>query len=186
MSKTAKLLKRPAKNLPCITLIGMAGCGKTTVGLALAKALGWAFMDTDQLIESAYGTRLQDIADRLTKDEFLDMEAEMICSLRASRTVVATGGSVVYRETGMRHLQSLGPVVRLDCPLAVVLERISHNPERGLAIAEGQTIEDLYLERQQLYIRYADIACNATRSPSQCAEWILARLPRGIADPADA
>ena len=175
MSKTAKLLKRPAKNLPCISLIGMAGCGKTTVGLALAKALGWAFMDTDQLIESAYGTRLQDIADRLLR-KYVEPETDL----------VATGGSVVYREAGMRHLQSLGPVVRLDCPLAVVLERISHNPERGLAIAEGQTIEDLYLERQQLYIRYADIACNATRSPSQCAEWILARLPRGIADPADA
>jgi len=181
MSKTATLLKRQSKTFPCVSLIGMAGCGKTTVGLALAKLLGWAFMDTDHLIESAYGTRLQDVTDRLAKEEFLDMEAEMICSLRTSRTVIATGGSVVYREAGMRRLQSLGPIVRLDCPLAVVLERISHNPERGIAIAEGQTIEDLYLERQELYVRYADIACNATRSPSQCAEWILARLPRDIA-----
>jgi len=172
-----KLIKKPKAALPCITLIGMAGSGKTTIGLALARALGWAFLDTDSLIESAYATKLQDISDALSRDAFLDMEADFICSLRTSRTVISTGGSVVYRERGMARLQSLGLIVGLKCPYRVIEERVSRNPQRGLVIAEGQTLESLCEERSRLYAKYADIACDATRSPSQCAEWIISRLP---------
>ena len=94
MSTDVKLLKKPKASLPRISLIGMAGSGKTTIGVALARALGWAFIDTDSLIEAAYATRLQDISDALSRDAFLDMEADFICSLRTSRTVISTGGSV--------------------------------------------------------------------------------------------
>ena len=123
----------------CVTLIGMAGAGKSTVGRAVAERLGWAYVDTDHLIESTYGARLQDVTDALDKERFLDV----------------TGGSVVYRPEAMRYLTSLGPVVFLDVPLPLILERISRKPDRGLAIAPGQTVEDLFREREALYRQWA-------------------------------
>ena len=130
-----------------MTLIGMAGAGKSTVGRAVAERLGWAYVDTDHLIESTYGARLQDVTDALDKERFLDVEARVIQSLRMQRAVLATGGSVVYRPEAMRYLTSLGPVV--------FLERISRKPDRGLAIAPGQTVEDLFREREALYRQWA-------------------------------
>jgi shikimate kinase len=94
--------------------------------------------------------------------------------------VLATGGSVVYRESAMEHLHSLGPVAYLDVPLPVILERIARNPQRGLAIAPGQSVEDLFREREALYSRYADCAMDAGGLlPEACARAILKRL-RGI------
>ena len=125
----------------CVTLIGMAGAGKSTVGRAVAERLGWA--------------RLQDVTDALDKERFLDVEARVIQSLRMQRAVLATGGSVVYPPEAMRYLTSLGPVVFLDVPLPLILERISRKPDRGLAIAPGQTVEDLFREREALYRQWA-------------------------------
>ena len=139
----------------CVTLIGMAGAGKSTVGRAVSERLGWAFVDTDHLIEATYGARLQDVTDALDKERFLDVESRVIQSLRMQRVVIATGGSVVYRAEAMRYLVSLGPVVFLDVPLPLILERISRKPDRGLAIAPGQTIEDLFREREALYRQWA-------------------------------
>ncbi len=139
---------------PCVTLIGMAASGKSTVGLALAKRLDWAHVDTDHLIEAAYGKRLQDVTDSMTKEEFLDVEGKTIEGINMQRTVLSTGGSVIYREGAMRHLQSLGPVVHLDVPLPLILKRIAQKPDRGLAIGPGQTIEDLFREREALYRRW--------------------------------
>ena len=140
----------------CVTLIGMAGAGKSTIGRKLAEGLGWAQVDTDFLIEAAYGVRLQTVADALSKEEFLDMEGAVIRTLRMRRAVLSTGGSVIYRDEAMRHLKSLGPVVYLKLSLPVILERISRKPDRGLAIAPGQTIEDLFREREELYHKWAD------------------------------
>ena len=139
----------------CVTLIGMAGAGKSTSARAVAERLGWAYVDTDYLIESTYGARLQDVTDALDKESFLDVEAKVILSLRMQRAVLATGGSVVYRPEAMRYLASLGPVVFLDVPLPIILERIARKPDRGLAIAPGQTVEDLFHEREALYRRWA-------------------------------
>ena len=160
-----------------VILIGMAGAGKSTVGKALAQRLNWACADTDHIIEAHYGVVLQRIADTLSKDEFLDLECRVVLELRLSRTVLATGGSVVYRERAMRHLSSLGPLVYLDVSLPVILERIACKPDRGLAIAPGQTVEDLFLEREELYRRYADISLPVGEmTPEECAEAIVARL----------
>ena len=139
----------------CVTHIGMAGAGKSTGARAVAERLGWAYVDTDYLIESTYGARLQDVTDALDKESFLDVEAKVILSLRMQRAVLATGGSVVYRPEAMRYLASLGPVVFLDVPLPIILERIARKPDRGLAIAPGQTVEDLFHEREALYRRWA-------------------------------
>ena len=164
-------------NLPegsCITFIGMAGAGKTTIGRLVARSLDWAFADSDHIIEAAYGTNLQQIADSMSKEAFIDMEADVVGSLRFTRTVISTGGSVIYRQSSMEHLATLGPVVYLDVPMQTILERIARNPDRGLAIAPGQTIEDLFREREALYRRYATIAVEtAGIGPAESARRVL-------------
>lgn len=161
----------------CITLIGMASAGKSTLGKILAHQLGWVFIDTDHLIEGQYGTNLQAVTDSMTKEEFLDVECSVVSALRAKRCVIATGGSVVYREQTMVHLNSLGPVCHLDVSLPKILERISQKPDRGLAIAPGQTIEDLYNERAELYNKYATISVNCDeKTPGECVTALLTAL----------
>lgn len=142
---------------PCITLIGMAASGKSTIGRALAQYLAWAHVDADAVIEAYYGVALQTLAESMDKESFLDCEASVIKSLRLQRTVLSAGGSVVYRPEAMLHLQVLGPIVRLDVPLPVILERIARKPNRGLAIAPGQSIEGLVNERELLYAQWADL-----------------------------
>ncbi len=185
MSDIPPLRPHAATNEQCISIIGMAGAGKSTVGRALANLLSWAFLDSDFLIESYYGCRLQDVADSMSKDAFLDMECDTIRRIGARRTVIATGGSVVYRHAAVDHLKTLGPVVYLDVELPVILERIQQNPERGLAIAPGQTIEDLYHERRALYEAAADISIACARQDADvCAQHIqqwLRDTGRGIA-----
>ncbi len=138
----------------CVSVIGMAGCGKSTVGRHLARYLGWAHADTDHLIEASYAVRLQCLTDNLPRETFLNVEDETIRALRLRRAVISTGGSAVYSSGAMEHLRSLGPVVHLDVPLPVILERIARKPERGLVIAPGQTIEGLFAEREALYRRW--------------------------------
>ncbi len=161
----------------CVILIGMAGSGKSTVGLALAERMHWTHVDTDLLIEASYGACLQDISDALGKTVFLDTEAAVVSSLKASRAVISTGGSVIYREETMRYLQTLGPIVFLDVPLPIVLERIARNPNRGLAINPGQTIEELFSERERLYRQWGTHRIDAaTDTPETLAATIMAIL----------
>ena len=181
MPAAPTLTKAPASLAPCVTLIGMAGAGKSTVGYALAQHLGWALVDSDHLIEAAYGARLQDITDALGKAAFLDTEAKIIRAIKVHRAVIATGGSVIYRESAMRHLAALGPVVFLDVPFAVIEERVARNPERGIAMNPGEKLEDIFNERQALYTRYASLCCPAEgKNPAQCAQWIQSHLPQEI------
>lgn len=141
----------------CICLIGMAGAGKTALGRTLAVELGMAHMDTDALIEAHYGTRLQTVTDSMSKEKFLDVEAYIIANILAANTVISTGGSVVYRDSAVRRLHELGVVVYLQVGLPVILERIAKAPDRGIAIAPGETIEDLYHERALLYKNAANL-----------------------------
>ena len=177
METELKMEESWKKHFPCVILIGMPGAGKTTVGQVLANRLNWAFLDTDKIIESLYGTRLQAITDHFGKEEFLKIEGKIICTLDASRCVIATGGSVVYDRSAMEKLKSLGPVVFLDVPLSVLLKRIEKEPERGIAMAPGQTLEDLFNEREKLYKKYADtVIYTDDLSADKLAEEILNRL----------
>ena len=161
----------------CIIFIGMAGAGKTTVGRLVARAMGWAFADCDHIIESVYAAPLQSVADAMDKEAFIEVEAEIVSRLRLSRTVIATGGSVVYRQATMEKLAAMGPIVYLDVPMNVVLERIARNPDRGLAIAPGQTLEELFCEREALYRRYATVSVEASGlSPAESARRVLEKL----------
>ncbi len=174
MSNSFTRIEPQSHKVPCITIIGMPGVGKSTVGLALAEELVWAFVDSDYVIESVYGVPLQQVTDAMSKEEFLDVEMEVVSSLRLFRTVIATGGSVIYRDKAMQHLRALGPIVYLRAPLKVLLERIARNPERGIAIAPGQTIEDLFNERAALYDKYAHCTLDVNAyTPTECARYIL-------------
>ncbi|SDF19676.1 homoserine kinase [Desulfovibrio legallii] len=179
----APLIAAPQAALPCVILIGMAGAGKTTVGGALARDLDWAFVDSDHLIESIYGARLQDVTDALGKEAFLDAEATVIRAIRAQRAVIATGGSVVYRPAAMAHLATLGALVFLDVPFALIEERVARNPERGIAMNPGESLRDIFDERQALYNRYAALRCPADAPPEDCARWIRVHLPPHSLEP---
>lgn len=155
----------------------MPGAGKTTIGYKLAQALSWAFLDTDTIIESLYAARLQIITDTLGKKAFLDVESQIIRSIRLQRCVIATGGSVVYKQKAMDHLAALGPIIHIEVPLSVIEERVEMNPERGIAIAANQTLQDLYNERAPLYAANASFVCSSyDRSPDECVQEILSSL----------
>lgn len=168
-----------AKPLPrlweggCVSLIGMAAAGKSTLGRLLAEKLGWAHLDTDRMIEAYYGLPLQEVLDGMGLDRFITAEERIVSLLGVRRAVVSTGGSVVYGPRAMARLKLLGPVVHLDVSLENFLKRVGDGGNRGLAIAPGSTLADLYSERQPLYRAAADFTLN-TDSPDQQAT--LARL----------
>lgn len=140
-----------------IILIGMPGAGKSTVGVLLAKRLGYNFVDTDLLLQSQQQARLQQIIREVGLAEFKRIEEEVICKVQTTHSVVATGGSVVYSERAMAHLEKLGQLVFIDVPLGQLKERVSDMDSRGLVIGPGESYEQLYIERQPLYKRYAEI-----------------------------
>lgn len=161
----------------CVSLIGMAGSGKSTIGRILSAMLCWACMDTDYLIESIYACRLQDLTDAFSRDEFLDIEKTVICSIKANNTIIATGGSAIYREPAMAYLCGLGPVVYLRTSLKTVEERIKQHPERGLVLGPGQDLASLYAEREPLYARWASHTLDcADMDAEACAEWIVKNI----------
>lgn len=137
-------------------MIGMPGAGKSTVGVVLAKRIGYAFVDADLVIQSREGMLLHEIISRRGVEGFWKVEESVGESIEAHRTVVATGGSAVYGERAMRHYKQMGMVVYLSLPLEVIGERLGDLSERGVTLKEGQDLEALYVERQPLYERYAD------------------------------
>ena len=160
---TPDLVAAPARLAPCIVLIGMAGAGKSTVGGVLARELGWAFLDSDHLIEALYGVRLQDVTDALGKEAFLDAECTVIRAIKANRTVIGTGGSVVYGKNAMRHLHENGLVVYIRLPYEEIERRLSNLATRGVTLKKGQTLHSLYDERIPLYEAEADYVFDAEK-----------------------
>ena len=140
-----------------IILIGMPGAGKSTVGVLLAKRLGYNFVDTDLLLQSQQRGRLQEIIAREGMERFKELEADTLCSLATTHSVVATGGSAVYSARAMARLRALGQLVFIDIPLAELLPRVQDMDTRGLVIGPGESYEQLYRERQPLYEKYAEV-----------------------------
>ena len=140
-----------------IILIGMPGCGKSTVGVLLAKILGFAFIDSDLLIQQAENKKLYEIIKENGAEYFKAAENRVNASIDVSNTVIATGGSVVYCEEAMAHLKSIGTVVYIKITPKQLLERINNIATRGVVIKNGETLIDLYNERAPLYEKYADI-----------------------------
>lgn len=140
-----------------LILIGMPTAGKSTVGVVLAKMLGYDYVDTDLLIQKREGCRLEETIRQKGDEAFLDIEADVCSELETEHAVIATGGSVIYRPRAMEHLKRLGTVVYLKISLESLKERLLDTASRGVVLKEGQTLESLYLERTPLYERYADL-----------------------------
>ena len=140
-----------------IVLIGMPGVGKSTVGVVLAKALGYQFVDADLLIQEAEGKLLSELIEEHGTDGFIEIENRVNSQIQTHRSVIATGGSVVYGKEAMEHLKSIGTVVYLKQNLRVLQRRLRNLKGRGVVLKEGQTLVDLYKERTVLYENYADI-----------------------------
>ena len=139
-----------------IVLIGMPGSGKSTVGIVLAKLCVRDFIDTDLLIQSREGTKLQEIIDSRGHSALRKIEEQVILALSLKNHVIATGGSAVYSNSAMIHLKQDGWIVFLDVSLEILESRIGDYSARGIAKRPDQTILDLFEERGKLYRRYAD------------------------------
>lgn len=140
-----------------VTLIGMPGVGKSTLGVVLAKVLGYQFLDADLLIQKQEKRKLFEIIDEEGSDGFMAIENRVNASIEADSTVIATGGSVVYCDQAMQHLKSIGKVVYLKLSLEELSKRLGNLKGRGVLLKEGQTLKDLYEERVPLYEKYADL-----------------------------
>ena len=140
-----------------IVLIGMPGVGKSTVGVVLAKNLGYSFVDSDLLIQEQEGKLLHEIIGERGLDGFNEVENRVNAEINVSRSVIATGGSVVYGQEAMEHVKQIGTVVYLELSCEELSERLGDLNERGVSIRPGQTLQDLLQERAPLYETYADI-----------------------------
>ena len=127
-----------------IILIGMPASGKSTVGVVLAKRLGYEFIDTDLLIQKQEQALLREIIAEKGEDGFLVIEDQVNADLEAERSVIAPGGSVVYCENAMKHYKEIGTVVYLQTSYQTIKERIGDPKKRGVVLREGQTLKDLY------------------------------------------
>ncbi|MEL7654407.1 MAG: shikimate kinase [Bacillota bacterium] len=140
-----------------IVLIGMPGCGKSTIGVVLAKVMGYHFIDSDLLIQERENRLLSQIIEEEGPDKFNQIENEVNAGIMADKAVIATGGSVIYGDDAMLHLAEIGVIVYIRLPLEELQDRLGDLAERGISMKEGQTLEDLYRERTQYYEKYAHI-----------------------------
>ena len=162
-----------------VILIGMPGVGKSTVGVLAAKQMGFGYLDTDILIQTREDKTLQELIEDLGLDGFCRLEARHIRSIELSSHVIATGGSVVYDAEAMRHLKAGGCIVHLDLNLNALKNRLDDVVVRGVVIAPGKTVEDLYTERNPLYLAHADMTIDTDGlSPAQVAAQICNKVAR--------
>ena len=140
-----------------VILIGMPAVGKSTVGVVVAKRLGYGFLDTDLLIQEEEGKLLKDIIAEKGTEGFLAIEDRVNAGVNVKKTVVSPGGSVVYCENAMKHYKEIGTIVYLKVSFETINKRLKNAKNRGVVLRDGQTLKDLYDERTALFEKYADI-----------------------------
>lgn len=160
-----------------VVLIGMPGCGKSTVGVILAKALAYDFIDSDLLIQRKAGMPLQQIIDTQGTEAFKALENEVNASIECDETVIATGGSAVYCDDAMEHLSQIGRIVYIRVSYDEIERRISDFSTRGLVRAAGESLREMYDERMALYEKYAHAT---VEWEGQSAEEIVALILKNL------
>ncbi len=150
-----------------IILIGMPGCGKSTIGVLLAKMLGYGFVDTDLLIQHFEGKKLYEIQRDKGNAYFAEVENSILSGIQARQTVIATGGSAVYGREAMEHLSSIGRVVYIKVSLKELSRRVNNFATRGIMMEKGETLADIFEKRAPLYEKYAHITVNCGRGSLQ-------------------
>lgn len=157
-----------------IILIGMPGCGKSTVGVLLAKSMLCDFVDTDLIIQNKYKKSLCDIISEEGLEAFKEKENRVLAELSVENSVIATGGSAVYCPEGMKNLKKGGKAIYLKLSPEEIKGRIKNITTRGIAMKDGTTIEELYNERASLYEDYADIIINCENTTAEeCVNKII-------------
>ena len=160
-----------------IILIGMPAVGKSTVGVVVAKRLGYEFIDTDLLIQKQENRLLKEIIEDEGIDGFLKIENQVNCDVQAERAVISPGGSVVYCQEAMEHYKKIGVVVYLRASFETINNRIRNAKNRGVVLKEGQTLERLYEERVKLFEKYADLTIDEEgKELGETIELVLQRL----------
>lgn len=160
-----------------IILIGMPGAGKSTIGVLLAKSMGYNFLDTDLIIQSQQKKKLQQIIDEEGIDAFLKCEERALLSIDFDCTVVATGGSAIFSEKGMEHLKKEGVCVYLKVDEQELIKRLSNIKTRGIACRKGETVAEIIEERRAYYEKYADVTINCEGAT---AEQMVERIIESI------
>lgn len=140
-----------------VVLIGMPGAGKSTVGVVLAKKLGFRFVDSDLVIQEKCDKLLHELIEEHGVEGFWKIENQINGELQVEKAVIATGGSAIYGKTAMEHLSQIGLVVYLQLSLSEIADRLGDLKERGVTLKEGQTLQGLYEERIPLYEKYAQL-----------------------------
>lgn len=139
-----------------IVLIGMPGVGKSTIGVILAKQMGYEFVDSDLVIQKRENRLLREIIEQEGVDGFIQVENQVNASLRVEKSIIATGGSVVYGREAMEHLKKIGKIVYLRLSYESLERRLGNLKGRGVILRAGQTLKHIYDERVPLYEMYAD------------------------------
>lgn len=139
-----------------IIFIGMPACGKSTVGVVVAKRLGYEFIDTDLLIQKQEKRLLKEIIEEVGNEGFLKIENQVNCSVNPEKAVISPGGSVVYCQKAMEHFKEIGTIIYLYASFETINNRIKNAKRRGVVLKPGQTLYDLYEERTKLFEKYAD------------------------------
>ena len=160
-----------------IVLIGMPGVGKSTAGVVLAKVLGYEFIDADLIIQQQEGKLLREIIAEVGTDGFIEVENRVNSQIEVEKSVIATGGSVVYGKEAMLHLKEIGTVVYLKVSYDILEKRLHDIKGRGVVLKDGQDLRGLYEERVPLYEKYADITvCEDNLNVEQTIEKITEQL----------
>lgn len=162
-----------------IVLIGMPGAGKSTIGVILAKVLGYQFLDSDLLIQEQEKCLLKDIIEKHGLDGFIAIENQVNRDVTAEKTVIATGGSIIYGTEAMEHLRNTGIVVYIRLEYETIAERLGNIRQRGVVFKEGQTLLSLYEERCPLYEKYAHIIVNGE---GLSAEELMEKIEEKVKD----
>lgn len=162
-----------------IVLIGMPSAGKSTIGIILAKVLGYQFLDSDLLIQEQEKALLKDIIDERGIDGFLAIENQINSKIDAVNTVIATGGSVIYGKEAMEHLRETGIIIYIKLSLKTITDRLGNMKQRGVVLRKGQSLKMLYEERCPLYETYAHITVNGEHlNTEELMEKIIEELDR--------
>ena len=159
-----------------ISLIGMAGAGKSTVGRELANILNFRLIDSDVLIEEQQGKSLQKILDDEGYIRLREIENSVLKNLHFKEIILSTGGSAIYSDEAMKHIQQNSKVIFLDVSLNEILERVPSFHDRGFAKAPSQSIEDAFEERQELYNKYSHHIVSNTEDLHSCVSRIVELL----------
>lgn len=147
-----------------IVMIGMPGCGKTTTGKVLAQSLDYIFIDSDQLITEKTGKSPRQVVEEYGREFFLDIQDEVVLSIKQNKCIISTGGGIVHSDTAMKYLKSIGFVLFLDTKYDIIEERM--DASRKLVRTDGSLLE-LYNERRPLYCKYADAIIDCDNADSQ-------------------